>query len=544
MGVGEDSTLPYLLELLSVNDSGFDQINMSPEGKRHQTIEALKRIALKGSEVRPLVMAIEDLHWADKSSEDTLKYLLESIAGSRVFLVLTYRPEFVPTWTAKTFHNQVTLNRLSNRESLAMVSHLLGTEEIDSTLQEVILEKTEGIPFFIEEMIKSLKDMGVVEKRDNRYGLSQPYQEIAVPSTIQDVIMARVDSLPEGAKEVLQTGSVIEREFGHELIQRTTGLPDKELFSHLSLLKDAELLYERGVYPRLTYIFKHALTRDVVYDSILARRKKRLHGDVGDGIEELHKDSIAQHYGVLADHYIAGENYEKGAIHSRFAERRAEKAGAINDAIAFGEKRIECLERLPVTEDTQRKVIDARTTLGLYYLQAFDPLKAKQAIDPIMDTALEIGYKKRLSQLLTILGVYLYFVQRDPQQAIEKLEAALEIAEEEGNIVSVVFAKYWLATILVYQCEFESALYHYEKALEINIEAGSLWGISVTKCNMALACAGMGEMSKALEISTEAVEISEQSGDFYSKAQTCGVHQTVLEYIGFLAESENAVCFL
>ncbi|MFC1895307.1 adenylate/guanylate cyclase domain-containing protein [Thermodesulfobacteriota bacterium] len=381
VGVGEDSTLPYLLELLSVKDSGFDQINMSPEGKGHQTIEALKRIALKGSEVRPLVMAIEDLHWADKSSEDTLKYLLESIAGSRVFLVLTYRPEFVPTWAARTFHNQVTLNRLSNRESLAMVSHLFGTEEIDSALQEIVLEKTEGIPFFIEELIKSLKDLGIVEKRDNRYGLSRPYQEIAVPSTIQDVIMARVDSLPEGAKEVLQTGSVIEREFGHDLIQRTTGLPDKELLSHLSLLKDAEPLYERGVYPRLTYIFKHALTRDVVYDSILAKRKKRLHGDVGDAMEELHKDSIAEHYGVLADHYIAGENYEKGAVHSRFAERRAEKVGAIKDAIAFGEKRIACLERLPTTEDTQRKVIDARTTLGLYYLQSANYPKAKQSFD-------------------------------------------------------------------------------------------------------------------------------------------------------------------
>ena len=234
MRVDEASTLPYLLELLSVKDSGIDKIMMSPESRKDRTQEALKRIVLKGSELRPLIMAIEDLHWIDKSSEDVLKELLGSISAARVFLVFTYRPEFVHTWGSRSYHSQVTLNRLSNRESLELAAHVLGTKEMEKALEELILEKTEGVPFFIEEFIKSLKDLRVIEQKEDGYRLSKEISQLTIPSTIQDVIMARVDSLPERAKEVLQAGSVIEREFPHELIDRIMGLPEKELLSHLS----------------------------------------------------------------------------------------------------------------------------------------------------------------------------------------------------------------------------------------------------------------------------------------------------------------------
>jgi predicted ATPase len=241
LGADEASTLPYLLELLAVKDSGIDKIPMSPEERKNRIIEALRRIVLKGSEIRPLIMAFEDLHWIDKSSEDQLKHLLESIPGARVLLIFTYRPEFVHTWGAKSYHSQVMLNRLSNRESLMMVSHLLGTEELDKDLEEFILEKTEGIPFFIEELIKSLKDLKIIEREDNRYRITKDIKEMTIPATVQDVIMARVDSLPEGTKGLLQTISAVGRESSYDLIKRLTGLAEQELLSHLSVLKDSEL---------------------------------------------------------------------------------------------------------------------------------------------------------------------------------------------------------------------------------------------------------------------------------------------------------------
>jgi class 3 adenylate cyclase len=255
LGTDEASTLPYLLELLSVKNSGIDEIPMSPEVKKDRIMEAVKRITLKGSEIRPLILAVEDLHWIDGSSENYLKNLLDSISGAMVFLLFTYRPEFVHTWGGKSYHSHVNLNRLANRESLLMVSHHLGTDDINRDLEDLILEKTEGVPFFIEEFIRSLKELRIVGRRNNKYHLTKNIQEVAIPSTIQDVIMARVDTLPEGAKDLLQTGSVIEREFSYELIKRVTGLPEQELLSRLSTSKDSELLYERGVYPQATYIY-------------------------------------------------------------------------------------------------------------------------------------------------------------------------------------------------------------------------------------------------------------------------------------------------
>jgi len=273
---------------------------MRPEARKERTLEALKRITLKGAEMRPLVIAVEDLHWIDRTSEEVFKYLLDSISGARVLMIFTYRPEFVSTWGPRSYHSQVTLNRFSSRESLAMVAHILGTDEIEEELEELVLEKTEGVPFFIEEFLKSLGDLGIIERRDGAYCLAKDIRDVTIPSTIQDVIMARVDSLPDEAKGVLQTGSVIEREFSHELINRVTGISEKGLLSHMSVLKDSELLYERGIYPHSTYIFKHALTREVVYDSILSSRRKRLHAEIGDAIEETYRDNLDEHYEALA----------------------------------------------------------------------------------------------------------------------------------------------------------------------------------------------------------------------------------------------------
>ena len=150
------------------------------------------------------------------------------------------------------------------------------------------MEKTEGVPFFIEEFIKSLKDLKIIERKDGKYFLAKDIQELSIPSKIHDVIMARVDSMPEGAKDVLQTGSVIEREFNYELLKRLTDISDQELLSHLSVLKDSELIYERGIYPQSSYIFKHALTQEVVYGSILTKRRKKLHNLIGLSIEALY----------------------------------------------------------------------------------------------------------------------------------------------------------------------------------------------------------------------------------------------------------------
>ena len=540
MKVDEPSTLPYLLELLSVKDSGIDQIPMSPEAKKDRINEAIKSIVLTGSEVRPLIIAFEDLHWIDKGSEDIVRSHLESIPRSKILLILTYRPEFVHTWGAKSYHNQLTLHRLSNRESLEMVTHILGTREIEKALEELILEKAEGVPFFIEEFIKSLKDLNIIEIKENAYRLSRDIHQLTIPSTIQDVIMARVDSLPERAKEVLQTGSVIEREFSYPLINRVTGLLEKELLSYLSILKDSELLYERGIYPQSSYIFKHALTREVVYDTILVKRKKRLHEEIGIAIEDLYKDNLGEHYEVLAEHYFRAEHYAKSADYCSLAARKSEKTFSFLDAISYAEKRVSCLEKLPHTSELDRIIVDARTALGLYYAQMLYHDKAKGAVEPILRLAEDIAYDRRLAQIYTILGSYSYIIEENYDKAFQYFEKSLNLACQLGDNLSLWMAHFWLGLVFIIVCQFEKALHHLSEALKIDIKNNTLWGVSVLKSIIASWVHGFhGEIDQAFRTSKEALQMAEKSHDVFSKAYGYFSHGCSCLYMGFFSEAEG-----
>ena len=542
IGADETSNLPYLLELLSVEESGIDEIPMSPEARKDRMIETIIRISLKGSEIRPLIMAVEDLHWIDKSSEDVLKYLLESISGSKILLIFTYRPEFVHTWAGRSYHNQVNLNRLSNRESLAMVNYLLGTEDIDSDLENLILEKTEGIPFFIEEFLKSLKDLKMIERKDNRYHLTKDIQDLAIPSTIHDVIMARVDSLPERAKEVLQTGSVIEREFGYELIKKVTGLSEKELLSSLSVLKDTELLFERGIFPGSTHIFKHALTREVVYDSILTKRKKKLHKEIGEAIEKLYSDSIDEHYAVLAEHFIEGEAFEKGADYSKQAAKNARKDFAYKDAISYANKEVFCIERLPRTDAVQKKIIDARTNLANYCMGLNYHVEAKEAVDPIADLALELNYKKALPAVHIAIGSYISYVKEDFTEGLGHINNAVRISTEIGDYFSLWAASYNSGAILSWNCEFEKAFESLEKSLELAVAANNPIGISFTKTTICTAVhIPRGELDLAFQESKDSLRMAQGSSD----SRTMGVAHVAYGYCcyskGLFDEAENSL---
>jgi class 3 adenylate cyclase/tetratricopeptide (TPR) repeat protein len=517
LGADEPSTLPYLLELLSVKESGIDRISMSPEAKKDRIIGALQRIILKAAERRPLIYVFEDLHWMDKSSEEAAKYLMESIPGARVLMIFTYRPEFVHTWGGKSFHSQLNINRLSNRESLAMVTHMLGSDNLAPDLQDLVLEKTEGVPFFIEEFVRAMMDMGIIKRTNDSYHLAQDIDRLAIPSTIQDVIMARVDSLTDAPKEVIQTGSAIEREFSYDLMKRVTELPEQELLSHLSALKDAELLYERGILPQSTYIFRHALTREVVYDSILAKRKRLLHQKIGKAIEDLYQQNIDDYYGVLLEHFLAGGIYGDAANYARLASKKAEKTASLNDAILYAEKGIACLERLPPNDEVWKKIIDARTVLGVYLSQLSNVHEAKQAIDPIMEVATQRGYSSRLSQIYTIIGHFAAFVEEDLPRALEHLSRAVEIADRLGNMISVVLANYWLAFASALHCQFQEAFSHIEKSFTINISANNLWGASVMKSNWSLFQFWHGQIELSYRTGNEAVKLAELSGDMYSR---------------------------
>ena len=537
--VDEPSTLPYLLELLSVKGNGIEKMQMSPEARKDRTLEAIKRITLKGSDLRPLIMAVEDLHWMDRSSEDALKELLESISGARVFLIFTYRPEFIHTWGSRSYHSQIILNRLSNRESLAMVSHLLNTVKVDKEIEDLTLSKTEGIPFFIEEFIKSIRELKIIDKSDGTYKLAMDLKAITIPSTIQDVIMARVDHLPEGARGVLRTGSVIEREFSHELIRKVTGLPEQELLSHLSTLRDSELLYERGIYPNSTYIFKHALTREVVYDSILTKKRKQIHEKIARAIEEIFGDNICNHYGVLANHCMACEDYEKGAEYSRLEAKRYQKAASFRDAIEYAKKNISSLEQLPQTEANQKKLIDARTTLAHYYLNINFHCQAKEAVETILDLALALNYRKRLPAIYTSIGTYYLWVEEDSHKGLAFIDKATTIAEEVEDYLSFWTATFLSGSFLLFISEFQDAHKRFKQCLDISLLANNPMGIAYSKGCISMCYQIEGKINPAHEFAQETLALAKETGDAYIKAMAYSCYGATCYYKGLFDEAKT-----
>jgi len=432
-GVDEASTLPFVLELLSVKESGIDALNLSPEARKDKTLDALRRIVLKGSEIRPLVVAVEDLHWVDKSSEEAFKDMLDAISGAQLLLIFTYRPEFVHTWGGKSYHNQINLNRLSNRETLAMASHILGTEVMGEDLEELILNKTEGIPFFVEEFMKSLKDLGMIEWRDRGYYLAKDIQEVEIPSTIQEVIMARVDSLPDGAKSVLQIGSAIGREFSCELIKRVTGIPTQEMTPHLSVLRDSELLYERGIFPQATYIFRHSLTQEVAYESLLQKKKQEIHERIGQAIEELHSDRIEEFCEMLAYHYSRSENLEKAYLYLKQSGGKATLNYSYQSSLLFYREAINVLGKLPETEKNKRRGIEVRLSMELPITLSPDKREVFNVMHEGERLAKDIGDEKSLARFYAIIGVQ-HIIQGDGLLGLKYVESAFQEGEKIEDV--------------------------------------------------------------------------------------------------------------
>jgi len=522
LGVDETTTLPYLLELLSVKESGIDTIPISPEAKKDRIIEALKRIVLKGSEIRPLIMAYEDLHWIDKSSEDQLKHLLESIPGARVLLIFTYRPEFVHTWGGKSYHSQVMLNRLSNRESLMMVSHLLDTEDLDSDLEEFILEKTEGIPFFIEELIRSLKDLKIIAREDNKYRITKDIKEVVIPATVQDVIMARVDSLPEEMKGLLQTVSVVGRESSYDLIKRITGLTEQELLSHLSGLKDSELLYERGIYPQSTYIFKHALTQEVAYDSLLLKRKREIHEEIGQAIEALYPDRLEEFYETLAYHSSRGEDWERANNYNREAGLKAHSFSAFEEAQSYFEASLQALKKLPRTRGRILQDIDIRFNMraALFPLGRHD--EWAEHIRAAESLSKEIGDNTRLANSYNFLSTHSWIRGRH-KEAIKLCEEGLSLAESAGDFSVSIITKFHLGIPLLYTAQYDRQVkIHREVAQRLSgraaFERHGLAGLPsvLARGMLSWGLAELGEFKEAEEWGQQGIEIAEQGKNLFS----------------------------
>jgi class 3 adenylate cyclase/tetratricopeptide (TPR) repeat protein len=507
-------TLPYLLELLSVQGSGIDRLFMSPEATRERIVEAICGLVLRSSQIRPLILAFEDLHWTDRSFMDLSTNLLDSIAESRILLLFTYRPGFQHDWASRPFFREIRLSQLTEKETPLMVSYVLGEGTVNSGLEQFLLEMTEGVPFFIEEFIRSLKELHIIEKIHDEFRLASQESDLPIPDTIQDVIMARVAALPDKAREVLQMGAVIEREFSYRLLREISGLSENEVRSRLTRLRETGLISERGTLPESDYLFRHALTREVVYESIVPAVRRKLHQAVGSGIERVFKNALPEYSGKLTGHYIESGDYGRAARFAGMAAGRARRTAALDDAITYATERVRCLENMPPGEDRQMRLIEARTMLGMSLLEMNHMREARDAVQPILEAAMEGSDKRIQSHIFSILGVCSGWVEEDPVGAIVNLQQALALSEDTEDPASSLNAGHWLGVASSLNCDFDMAEHYHDKALAIARRTNNMVRLSTVMSSMAgWARYFRGKVGHAYETSGEAVKIADECDD-------------------------------
>jgi class 3 adenylate cyclase len=322
--------LPALLALLDVPVDDAAWPRLAPAQRRQCTLDAARQLLLREAREQALLLVFEDLHWIDGETQALLDSLVESLGSARLLLLVNYRPEYQHAWGSKTYYSQMRLDVLQAESAGELLDALLGDDPGLATLKQLLAKR--GNPFFLEETARTLVETKVLEGSRGRYQLTRPVQKIQVPATVQAILAARIDRLPPEDKRLLQVASVVGKDVPFALIEAIADLPAESLRPGLDKLRDAEFLYQTGLYPELEYTFTHALTHDVAYGGLLLERRRELHARIVDAIETLHRDRLGEHIERLAHHALRGESQEKAVHYLRQAGRKAAGRPAAQDA--------------------------------------------------------------------------------------------------------------------------------------------------------------------------------------------------------------------
>jgi len=358
-----EDTLPHLFALLGIpsGDSRLDE--MDPTIRRRRTREAVKSLIVRESLNQPLILIFEDLHWIDAESEALLNLIADSIGTAHILMMVNYRPEYRHNWGNKTYYTQLRLDPLGADNAAELLSAMLGDGHGLDPLKATIIERTQGNPFFMEEMVQVLFDQGVLV-RDGAVSLAKPITSIQIPSTVKGILAARIDKLAPAEKDLLQSLAVIGKEFPLGLVRRVIGKPDDELAPMLSNLQLAEFIYEQPAFPENEYIFKHALTQGVAYDSVLMQRRRTIHERTASALEEMFGATLNDHLAELAHHYGRSANSLKAIEYLRRAAEQAAIRSAYSDAIGYAREALRVIATMPESRERDQSELKIQMMLG------------------------------------------------------------------------------------------------------------------------------------------------------------------------------------
>jgi predicted ATPase len=459
-------TIPALLWLLDAlpDDSPFR--TLEAQQRRQRALEALKRVLLRESQVQPLLLVVEDLHWIDAETQALLDTLVESLPTARLLLLVNYRPEYQHGWGSKTYYTQVRLDPLPPASADALLQALLGDDPSLAPLKRLLIERTEGNPFFLEESVRALVETGILTGEPGAYRLTRPLPDIAVPATVQAVLAARIDRLPPDAKRLLQTAAVIGTEVPFPLLQTVADLAPETLHRSLAQLQGAEFLYETHLFPERVHTFKHALTQNVAYQSLLTSTRQQVHRQIAQALETLFPETAETQPELLAHHYTAAALPEPAVAYWQRAGQRALDRSAHLEAINHVTTGIELLKTLPKTPEHTQQALTLHLALGaaLLVTKGQAAPEVERAYTQARALCQQVGETPELVPIL--FGLWRFYHARAQLHTARELgETLLRLAQPAPDPALAVIAHQALGNTLLCLGALPAARQHLEEGI-------------------------------------------------------------------------------
>jgi class 3 adenylate cyclase/tetratricopeptide (TPR) repeat protein len=452
-----EPALPALLGLLDLPVEDAQWAKLDPAQRRQRTLDGVRRLLLRESQVQPLLVMFEDLHWIDSETQALLDSLIDSLPTARVLLLVDYRPEYRHGWGSKTYYRQLRIDPLPPESAAELLDTLLGKDVAFAALKPLLVERTEGNPFFLEESVRALVESGSLTGERGAFRLGGALQAVQIPATVQAVLAARIDRLPPEHKRLLQSASIVGKDVPFLLLEAIAEMPEDALHSGLAYLQAAEFLYETSLFPELEYTFKHALTHEVAYGSLLQERRRALHARIVAAIEALHADRLAEHVERLAHHALRGEVWEKALMYFRQAGEKTLAQSAYREAVGYFEQALTALQHLPEQRDTQEQAIAVRLALRSALFPSGDSGRIVTYLREAEAMAAALDDHHRLGQIAGFLSAH-FRNQGAYEQSIAAAKRALTLATADEDVVLQALANQYLGATYWAQGDYLRAI--------------------------------------------------------------------------------------
>jgi predicted ATPase len=465
-----DEVVRLLAALLGVRSGErYPPLTMPPEVQKRRTLQALLDQLTALAAAQPVLALYEDVHWIDPSTLELLGQVIEHVRKLPVLVVITFRPEFQPAWTGQAHITTLTMSRLGRRQGADMVARVTGAKPLPAAVVEQIVGRTDGVPLFVEELTKTVLESGLLRDAGDRYELSGPLPPLAIPTTLHDSLMARLDRLAP-VKEVAQTAAVIGREFSHELLAAVSPLSANQLGEALEQLVNSELVFRRGAPPEATYTFKHALVQDAAYQSLLKSKRQQLHASIAQVLEEEFPEVAKANPELLAHHLAEAALVEQAVVYWERAARQSVERSAMIEAVAQSRNGLDLLDRLPDDARRAHKELELQSILAAALVATVGnaAVETGEAYARARTLCDQLGDKSTLVPVLSGLSTY-YQTRSDFPAMRETAFDLLRLGEQRGDPASALVGHRSMALCLFHLGKFHRAREHLERVLSMYV---------------------------------------------------------------------------